>query len=56
MQSRFGVMETAIYQSTAYSKSSGVAQIQAKEADVQALAELARALDKKVTKLNLFFT
>ncbi|OIS96765.1 PREDICTED: protein ALWAYS EARLY 3 [Nicotiana attenuata] len=47
MQSRSGVVETATYQSTAYSKSSGVAQIQAKEADVQALAELARALDKK---------
>ncbi|XP_059280629.1 protein ALWAYS EARLY 3 [Lycium ferocissimum] len=47
MQSKSGVMETATYQQTAYSKPPAVAQIQAKEADVQALAELTRALDKK---------
>ncbi|KAK4379985.1 hypothetical protein RND71_001847 [Anisodus tanguticus] len=47
MQSKSGVMETTTYQQTAYSKPSAVAQIQAKEADVQALAELTRALDKK---------
>lgn len=54
MQSKSGVMETA-YQQMAYSKPSTVAQIQAKEADVQALAELTRALDKKVAKLILVF-
>ncbi|KAM3357901.1 protein ALWAYS EARLY 3 isoform X1 [Capsicum galapagoense] len=47
MQSKSGVMETTVYQQIAYSKPSTVAQIQAKEADVQALAELTRALDKK---------
>ncbi|CAN4091711.1 unnamed protein product [Withania somnifera] len=47
MQSKSGVMETTAYQQIAYSKPSCVAQIQAKEADVQALAELTRALDKK---------
>ncbi|MCE0481941.1 hypothetical protein HAX54_040154 [Datura stramonium] len=47
MQSKSGVMETAAYQQIAYSKPSAVPQIQAKEADVQALAELTRALDKK---------
>ncbi|XP_060197837.1 protein ALWAYS EARLY 3-like [Lycium barbarum] len=47
MQSKSGVVETATYQQTACSKPSAVAQIQAKEADVQALAELTRALDKK---------
>ncbi|KAH6832949.1 DNA binding protein [Perilla frutescens var. hirtella] len=39
--------ETADYQQTAYSQHSTLAQVQAKEADVQALAELTRALEKK---------
>ncbi|KAL0393230.1 UNVERIFIED_CONTAM: protein ALWAYS EARLY 3 [Sesamum radiatum] len=47
MQTRIGSAETAGYQQTAYSQPSTLAQIQAKEADVQALAELTRALDKK---------
>ncbi|KAH0728186.1 hypothetical protein KY284_004051 [Solanum tuberosum] len=47
MQSKSGVMETTANQQIAYSKPSAVCQIQAKEADVQALAELTRALDKK---------
>ncbi|XP_055818262.1 protein ALWAYS EARLY 3-like [Solanum dulcamara] len=47
MQSKSGVMETSAYHQIAYSKPSAVTQIQAKEADVQALAELTRALDKK---------
>lgn len=55
MQSKSGVMETTAFQQIAYSKPSAVALIQAKEADVQALAELTRALDKKVTKLPSFY-
>ncbi|XP_059285749.1 protein ALWAYS EARLY 3-like [Lycium ferocissimum] len=47
MQCKSGVPETATYQQKAYLKSSVAAQIQAKEADVQALVELTRALDKK---------
>ncbi|KAJ8539716.1 hypothetical protein K7X08_013968 [Anisodus acutangulus] len=46
MHCKYGVTETATYQHTTYSKPS-VTQIQAKEADVQALVELTRALDKK---------
>ncbi|XP_057806018.1 protein ALWAYS EARLY 3-like isoform X2 [Salvia miltiorrhiza] len=47
MQMRIGSAETADYQQMAYSQPSALAQIQAKEADVQALAELTRALEKK---------
>ncbi|CAN4095685.1 unnamed protein product [Withania somnifera] len=47
VQCKSGVMETATYQQTTYPKLSPAAQIQAKEADVQALAEFTRALDKK---------
>ncbi|MCD7467825.1 hypothetical protein HAX54_005468 [Datura stramonium] len=47
MQCKSGVMETTTYQQTTHSKPSAAAQIQAKEADVQALVELTRALDKK---------
>ncbi|KAK4354886.1 hypothetical protein RND71_027080 [Anisodus tanguticus] len=47
MQCKYGVTETATYQHTTYSKPSVVTQIQAKEADVQALVELTRALEKK---------
>ncbi|XP_060173823.1 protein ALWAYS EARLY 3-like isoform X1 [Lycium barbarum] len=47
MQCKSGVLETATYQQKAYLKSSVAAQIQAKEADVQALVELTCALDKK---------
>ncbi|KAL0367696.1 UNVERIFIED_CONTAM: protein ALWAYS EARLY 3 [Sesamum radiatum] len=47
MQTRIGSAETAGYQQTPYSQPTTLAQIQAKEADVQALAELTRALDKK---------
>ncbi|CAN4104555.1 unnamed protein product [Withania somnifera] len=47
MQCKSGVMETAAYQQTKYPKLSLAAQIQAKEADVQALVEFTRALDKK---------
>ncbi|KAI3459287.1 hypothetical protein Pfo_015950 [Paulownia fortunei] len=47
VQTSIGSAETASYQQTAYSHPSTLAQIQAKEADVQALAELTRALDKK---------
>ncbi|KAK6146164.1 hypothetical protein DH2020_020033 [Rehmannia glutinosa] len=46
-QTRFGSAQTASYQQTEYSQPNTLAQIQAKEADVQALAELTRALDKK---------
>ncbi|XP_015165279.1 protein ALWAYS EARLY 3-like [Solanum tuberosum] len=47
MQCKSGVMETAAYQQTTHSKLSVAAQILAKEADVQALVEFNRALDKK---------
>ena len=46
LQMRIGSAETPNYQQTAYS------QIQAKEADVQALAELTRALEKKVFSIH----
>lgn len=46
-QSKIAPKETATNQQTGYSLPSTLAQIQAKEADVQALAELTRALDKK---------
>ncbi|XP_058209241.1 protein ALWAYS EARLY 3 isoform X2 [Rhododendron vialii] len=48
-QAKNGPSETANNQQTANSQPSILAQIQAKEADVQALAELTRALDKKVS-------
>ncbi|XP_052188738.1 protein ALWAYS EARLY 3 isoform X2 [Diospyros lotus] len=48
-QARIGPKETANNQQTLNSQSSVLAQVQAKEADVQALAELTRALDKKVS-------
>ncbi|KAL7080946.1 hypothetical protein ACP275_14G010100 [Erythranthe tilingii] len=44
---KIGSAETASYPPTTFSQSSALAQIQAKEADVLALAELTRALDKK---------
>lgn len=49
LQAKNGPSETANNQQTANSQPSILAQIQAKEADVQALAELTRALDKKVS-------
>lgn len=55
MQCKSGVMETAAYQQTTYSKLSVAAQILGKEADVQALVEFNRALDKKVQN-SLCFT
>jgi len=54
MQCKSGVMDTAAYQQTTHSKLSVAAQILAKEADVQALVEFNRALDKKVAKLIVF--
>ncbi|CAL5347002.1 unnamed protein product [Camellia sinensis] len=47
LQAKIGPKETANNQQAANSQPSILAQIQAKEADVQALAELTRALDKK---------
>ncbi|KAL0414703.1 UNVERIFIED_CONTAM: protein ALWAYS EARLY 3 [Sesamum radiatum] len=47
VQTRIGPADAATYQQIAYSQPSTLAQVQAKEADVQALAELTRALDKK---------
>ncbi|KAL2459632.1 Protein ALWAYS EARLY 3 [Forsythia ovata] len=47
LQTRIWPAETATYQQTVYSLPSSLAQIQSKEADVQALAELTHALDKK---------
>ncbi|KAL8524983.1 hypothetical protein ACS0TY_014569 [Phlomoides rotata] len=44
---RMGSADNATYQQTSYSQPSIRAQIQAKEADIQALAQLTRALDKK---------
>lgn len=52
LQMRIGPAETADYQQTAYSQPSALAHIQAKEADVQALAELTRALEKKVYMIH----
>ncbi|PIN18023.1 Retinoblastoma pathway protein LIN-9/chromatin-associated protein Aly [Handroanthus impetiginosus] len=46
VQTRIGPADTT-YQQIAYSQPSALAPIQAKEADIQALAELTRALDKK---------
>ena len=48
-QAKNGHSETGNNQQTANSQPSILAQIQAKEADVQALAELTRALEKKVS-------
>ncbi|KAG8372968.1 hypothetical protein BUALT_Bualt12G0122200 [Buddleja alternifolia] len=47
VQTRIGPAETATYEQTAYSQPGMLAQIQAREADAQAVAELTRALDKK---------
>ncbi|CAI9762702.1 unnamed protein product [Fraxinus pennsylvanica] len=47
VQTRTGPIETTTIQQTAYSQPCSPAHIQAKEADVQALAQLTRALDKK---------
>ncbi|KAI3469413.1 hypothetical protein Pfo_026076 [Paulownia fortunei] len=47
VQTRIGPADTATYHQTTYSQPSTLAQVQAKEADIQALAELTRALDKK---------
>ncbi|KAL1548485.1 protein ALWAYS EARLY 3-like isoform X2 [Salvia divinorum] len=46
VSTRPGTGDTAMYQQT-YSQPGTLAQIQAKEADIQALAQLTRALDKK---------
>ncbi|KAG9143098.1 hypothetical protein Leryth_006364 [Lithospermum erythrorhizon] len=46
-QARVGVADSVAYQYTPYSYHNVRAQIQAKEADIQALAELTCALDKK---------
>ncbi|CAK9159737.1 unnamed protein product [Ilex paraguariensis] len=46
-QANIGLRDSAPNQQTAYSQPCTLAQIQAKEADVQALTELTRALDKK---------
>lgn len=43
----------AAAQQAVYSQPCTLAQIQAREADIRALAELARALDKKVIVLTL---
>lgn len=48
MPTRTGSADAATYQQKSYSQPSTLAQVQAKEADIQALAELTRALDKKV--------
>lgn len=47
--------EMSIYQQMPYPQPGTSAQIQAKEADVQALAEFTRALDKKVDQHALYF-
>ncbi|KAK6130488.1 hypothetical protein DH2020_035746 [Rehmannia glutinosa] len=46
-QTRIGLSDTATYHLTSNSQPSTLAQLQAKEADIQALAELTRALDKR---------
>ncbi|KAM7488190.1 hypothetical protein LguiB_025674 [Lonicera macranthoides] len=46
-QTKMGTKETAANLQTAYSMPCTLAQLQANEADVQAIAELTRALDKK---------
>ncbi|KAL7104987.1 hypothetical protein ACP275_07G016600 [Erythranthe tilingii] len=46
-RARIGAADTANYMQASYSQPSTLAQVQAKEADIQALAELTRALDKK---------
>ncbi|CAL5393210.1 unnamed protein product [Camellia sinensis] len=53
-QAKIGSKETANNQEAANSQSSTLAQMQAKEADVQALAELTRVLDKKKSLKGLF--
>lgn len=47
-QAKMGPYENPTNQQTAYSLPGSRAHIEAKEADVQALAELTRALEKKV--------
>lgn len=47
VSTRLGTGDTTTYQQT-YPQPGTLAQIQAKEADIQALAQLTRALDKKV--------
>ncbi|XP_031739375.1 protein ALWAYS EARLY 3 isoform X1 [Cucumis sativus] len=47
LQAKFGLSETVGIQQETSSQPSALAQIQAKEADVHALSELSRALDKK---------
>lgn len=53
LQMRVVSTEAADYQQIAYSQPCTLAQIQAKEADVQALAELTCALEKKVNQHSL---
>lgn len=50
-QTKLGTKETAANLQTAYSMPCTLAQLQANEADVQAIAELTRALEKKVLPL-----
>lgn len=50
---RPGSGDTATYQQT-YSQPGTLAQLQAKEDDIQALAQLTRALDKKVCCFVLY--
>lgn len=52
LQMELGSAETATYQQTAYSQPNTLVQIQAKEADVQALTDLTRALEKKVISIH----
>lgn len=54
-QARVVPTEMSTYQQMPYPQPCTSAQIQAKEADVQALAELTRALDKKVDQHALCF-
>lgn len=52
---KIGAGEAANSQQVANSQSIILAQSQGKEADVRALSELTRALDKKVGTLNILF-
>lgn len=50
-QAKMGPKDNVSSQQISYSQPSSLAQIQAKEADVQAIADLTRALEKKVPVL-----
>lgn len=47
-QAKMGPKDNVFTQQMLYSQPCSLAQIQAKEADVQAIADLSRALEKKV--------